>query len=92
VANGSNLLLPSLGYKGKTQNMEAAVISATFTRTLENVLVNIVDITRVKPFSKNGLLQLNNESSRFPQNVGINLLNHAASDPTRKASFKITNI
>jgi len=72
--------------------MEAAVISATFTRTLENVLVNVADIIHVKPLSKIDVLQLNNESSRFPQNVGINLPNHAASDPTRKASFKITNI
>jgi len=92
VANGSNLLLPSLGYKGKTPNMGVAVILATFTRTLEKVLVNVVDITHVKPLSKIGLLQLNNESSRFPHNVGINLPNHTASDPTRKASFKITNI
>jgi hypothetical protein len=91
VTNGSNLLLPSTGYKGKTPNMGVAVKSATFTRTLEKVLLNVV-ITHVKPLSKIGLLQLNNESSRFSQNVCINLPNHAASDPTRKASFKITNI
>jgi len=45
VANGSNLLLPSFGCKGKNPNMGVAAILATFTRTLEKILVNVVGIT-----------------------------------------------
>jgi hypothetical protein len=47
--------------------MGVAVISPTFTRTLEKVLVNVVDITHVKPLSKIGLLQLNNEVADSPK-------------------------
>jgi hypothetical protein len=84
VADRSNLLLPSSGNKGNTPNTGVAIISTTFVRTLENVLMNAVVPNCVKLLPKVGQLQLQNESSRFLQNVGIKLPNHAASDPTTK--------